>query len=123
MFASEEKTEVESTDSQISPIQKRIQDLEGKYKELLENLQSSKQKVVDNERALLECMTSLMPLQNAYLGGIIKALQKKIVDLSVDKDTTTDKIDDVQSRVHAAPVPRVRSRKVRVPDTIKEEFE
>ena len=70
-------------DQDLSPFQKRIKELENQYKELSNNVASSTNKVVEDERALLKCLQQLMPLQNAYLGSIINALQKQIETLSI----------------------------------------
>lgn len=56
----------------------RVKELEGQYKELNLKLQKSRSQVVEDERALLACLQQLMPLQNAYLGGIIQNLNTQL---------------------------------------------
>jgi hypothetical protein len=95
----------EKSKSELSPLQQRIKDMEAKYKELNTTLQESKAKVIADESDLLTCLQELMPLQNAYLGGIIQAQQKQLSELSIDE-------------APAKPVatPRVRTRQNNVVD-------
>jgi hypothetical protein len=95
----------ESTqEPELSPLQQRIKDMETKYKELSTNLQISKSKVISDESVLLTCLQELMPLQNAYLSGIIQAQQKQLTNIEV-----------IPSDTAAVPTTsKVRSRKTKV---------
>lgn len=97
----------EKSKSELSPLQQRIKDMEAKYKELNTTIQESKAKVIADERALLTCLQELMPLQNAYLGGIIQAQQKQLSELSTDEASAQS--------IYGA-TPRVRTRQNNVVD-------
>ena len=93
----------EESKSELLPLQQRIKDMEAKYKELNTTLQESKAKVIADESALLTCLQELMPLQNAYLGGIIQAQQKQLSELSTDespsKPVATPRVSTIQNNV------------------------
>lgn len=67
-----------SQDIPYETVISKIKELETQYKELGYNLQKSRSKVIEDERALLECIQSLMPLQNTYLNSIIQNLSDQI---------------------------------------------
>lgn len=95
---------------ELLPIQKRIKELEDQYKELNSNLQISKIKVYEDEHALLGCLQQLMPVQNAYLSGIIQTLQKQLTPGTTVKSEPVDMTASSSTSIEPH-VSRIRSRK------------
>ena len=92
-----------STLTDIKTVEKNITTLEEEYKTLTLSLQNSKEKVIDDERALLICLQKLMPLQNMYLGNIIQTLQsandKKLPVISEEP-----RVNNIQDDLKTMPV-------------------
>jgi hypothetical protein len=102
----------------IKTVENNITKLEEEYKTLTLYLQKSKEKVNNDERALLSCLQKLMPLQNMYLGNIIKSLQaqtpsgKKLPTISeelrsdnIQNDLETMTIVESKPKRRPPPVP------------------
>jgi len=57
-------------------IEEQLKLLEGKYKELNDDVAKARDAVIQKEGELLKCLKHLMPLQNMYLSNIINDLRK-----------------------------------------------
>lgn len=57
-------------------IEEQLKLLEGKYKELNDDVIKARDAVIQKEGELLKCLKHLMPLQNMYLSNIINDLRK-----------------------------------------------
>ena len=98
-------------------IENDITKLEEEYKTLTLSLQNSKEKVSDDERALLTCLQKLMPLQNMYLGNIIQSLQAQLTSgkkLPAISEEPRD--NNIQNDLETMPV--VKSKPKRKPPTV-----
>ena len=70
-------------------VEAKIKELETQYNEVSQRLREAKEVVEKTEKELLTCLQKLMPIQNLYLGGIIKALQKQLQAKSEKEEKST----------------------------------
>ena len=57
-------------------IEEQLKLLEGKYKELNDDVTKARETAIQKEGELLKCLKHLMPLQNMYLSNLINDLRK-----------------------------------------------
>jgi hypothetical protein len=67
------------TDSPTN-IQEKLQALEADYTKLSKKNQADRDTLHKSNDLLIDCMRTLMPIQNAYLTDIIKTLHKQLAE-------------------------------------------